>query len=481
MPLGAILAALTLAVQPADGSLTLALDEKPAISGVLSEYPLKVATTAVRADAPTHYSVDVTYADHSTAAYSYALAGNDCTLIYTLTNHAAVPRSIELGGLSCAFAPGATLHGTIPSWHWTYYANTAVWHPSVQSPLGAVFAADERQAIVFYAPSEFERQSLITAGWKLDYHTPNPFTLEFHTRRAVPPGGSDTVSLVMRVTTDLSLAGLYDGYKALLDRRYPTPLHISDPRPVAQFASVGSSYVTPADPGGYNGDGRRLDRPEGVDEVLHHVADPLAAGGGLGCIFWAPGGVDPVMYPPDFDDNLARIARTWPALVAGFQARKLRVGLCARAAEAVDRTHPEQPVVTRIDPDEPRQVETLLARFRRAAGMGVNAYYLDTFGNDWASTRLLPAIRRTVGADVPIYTEYSSDATMPYADRYCEWRGGDGVAWTSGDELRAFHYLFPGSVWLCISRTNQQVPADFARLGLTPLVQDFAVAGALTK
>ena len=469
------LAAVSLAVQPDTGALTLALDGRPAITGVLAQYSLKTARTAVRQESPTRDTVNVDYTDGSRAVYTYALEGNDCTLDYTLTNASGKEQRIDLSGLTCAFAPGARLRGTIPSWHWTYYAITRVWHPGLLSPLGAVYATDGHTAAVFYSPSEWGRQSLLNAGWTVDYRIANPFALEFHTQRVVAPGASGSASLVLRLTDDLSQEGLHGGYKKFLDSNYPGPSYVPDPRPAVQFASVDSVHVGPGNPGGYNGDFRRLDRPEGVAAYLRAVADPAQAAHALGCIFWAPGGADPVMYPPDFDANLARIAGTWPALAAGFHARGLRVGLCARAAENVDRTQPAHPVVTPIDPDNAAQVGTLLERFRRAARMGVDAYYLDTFGGDVASTRLLPLIRETVGPDVPIYTEYCSDATLPYADRYCEYSGGDAVRWDSPEQLAALQYLFPKSVWLCLSRTPASWPADYTRLHLTPLIQDHEV------
>ena len=477
--LPALLAAVSLAVQPDTGALTLALDGKPVVTGVLAQYPLKPAHTAVRQDSPTHASVEAAFTDGSHAAYAYTLAGNDCTLDYTLTNGSGKPLTINLSGWTCAFAPGAPLKGTIPSWHWTYYSILKVWHPGLQSPLGVVYAADTQTAAVFWSPSEWGRQSLINAAWTMDYKIPNPLPLEFHTQRTVAPGASGSASLVMRVTNDLSQEGLHGGYKKFLTEKYPRPLHATDPRPAAQFASVDQFFVKPDNPHGYNGDSRRIDRPEGVEAFLHMVADPLQAAHALGCIFWAPGGVDPVMYPPDFDTNLARISDTWPALVKGFHDRGLRVGLCARAAENVDRSQPAHPVVTPIDPDNAAQVGTLLGRFRNAARMGVDAYYLDTFGHDWASTRLLPAIRETVGPDVPVYTEYCSDATLPYADRYCEYSGGDNVRWDSPEQLAALQFLFPQSVWLCMSRTGKPLPDDLARLHLTPLIEDYLVKTAL--
>lgn len=475
----ALLAAVSLVVQPDTGSLSLSLDHQPVITGVLAQYPLKAATTAVRQDTPTHYTVNVGYTDHSSAVYTYALNGNDCTLDYTLTNAADKPLTIDLSGWNCAFTPGAPLQGTIPHWHWTYYANRQVWHPGLQSPLGAVYAADARTAAVFYSPSEFGRQSLITASWAMDRELSNPFGLEFHTQRVVAPGASGSASLVMRVTSDLSQEGLHGGYKAFLAEKYPTPLRVSDPRPAAAFTSVDIHHVTPDNPGGYNCDVRRIDRPDGVAKFLAWVADPLQAANAQGCIFWAPGGTEPIMYPPDFDTNLARIADTWAALAAGFHSRGLRVGVCARAAEAVDRSQPGRPLLVSIDPGNAPQVEALLGRFRNAARMGVDAYYLDTFGHNWASTRLLPAIRETVGPTVPIYTEYCSDATLPYADRYCEYIGGDTITWNSPEQLAAMQFLFPQSVWLCMSRAKQPVPEAYTRLHLTPLIQDFLVKDTL--
>ncbi len=141
--LPALLAAVTLAVQPDTGALTLALDGRPVITGVPAQYPLKPAHTAARQDSPTHASVETAFTDGSRAAYTYTLAGNDCTLDYTLTNASAKPVTIDLSGWTCAFAPGASLQGTLPHWHWTYYQTfLKVWHPGVFSPLGAVYAAD---------------------------------------------------------------------------------------------------------------------------------------------------------------------------------------------------------------------------------------------------------------------------------------------------------------------------------------------------
>ena len=477
--LPALLAAVTLAVQPDTGALTLALNGKPVVTGVLAQATLKVAQTTVHQDSPVHDTVNVAYTDGSSAVYTYALDGNDCTLDYTLTNRSDKPQTINLGGWTCAFTPGATLKGTLPYWHWTYYQNLKIWHPSLRSPLGAVYAADAQTAAVFYSPSEWDRQSLLNATFTLGLGIPNPFSLEFHTQRVVAPGASDRTSLVMRVTNDLSQPGLHGGYKAFLAGKYPGKPHVPDPRPMAQFASVDQAFVTSDDPGGYNGAWRRVDRPDGVAAFLRTVADPLQTAHASGCLFWAPGGVDTVMYPPDFDVNLARVADTWPALVAGFHARGLRVGLCARAAETVDRSHPEHPATLPIDPDDARQVAALLDRFRHTARMGIDAYYLDTFGLDWASARLLPAIRQTVGPDVPIYTEYCTDATLPYADRYCEYNGGDEVRWTSPEQMAALRFLFPQSVWLCLSRTAEPYPKDYQRLELTPLIEDYLVKKVL--
>ena len=393
--LPALAAAVSLAVQPDTGALTLTLENRPVITGALAQWPLKSAATSVHQDSPSHYTVHVAYTDHSSALYTYALSGNDCTIEYTLTNGADKPMTIELGGWTCAFAPGAALKGTIPHWYWTYYANMGVWHPGVQSPLGAVYAEDDHTAAVFYSPSEFGRRSLINAGWKGDKSLSNPFTLEFHTTSVVAPGASGSASLVMRVTNDLSEQGLHGAYKAFLEAKYPVPLYVPDPRPMGAFTSVDAYYVSPTNPRGYNGDDRRIDRLDGVRRFVKFAADPLQAAHAGGCIFWAPGGTEPIMYPPEFDTNLKRIADTWAALVGAFQSRGLRVGLCARASEMVDRSNPGHLLVSSINPDDRGQVDTLLERFRTVAGMGVNAYYLDTFGHDWASTLVccLPSAR----------------------------------------------------------------------------------------
>jgi len=83
----------------------------------------------------------------------------------------------------------------------------------------------------------------------------------------------------------------------------------------------------------------------------------------------------------------------------------------------------------------------------------------------------LKQIRAAVGPDVLFYTEFCTDLSLPYAGHYCEWQGSS-VLWTSPAQYEEMKYLCPDSTWLCIAKTGPTVPREFAKLGLTPLVND---------
>ncbi len=86
----------------------------------------------------------------------------------------------------------------------------------------------------------------------------------------------------------------------------------------------------------------------------------LAGGARAGVHLLGTGRGGPGDVPAGFRHEPRADRRHLARVGQGFHERGLRVGLCARAAENVDRTDPAHPAVTPIDPDDARQVAALL-------------------------------------------------------------------------------------------------------------------------
>jgi len=477
--------ALKMTVSPTR-QITLSLGSKVLASGYwglfdatwhaidVDQFPLgSPPHSSVVQDSPTHAVIVDSY-PNAEATIDIKLDGEDLRFaVHAKNMHPQLSlKNIAVGGLTFHFSRNAS--GTIASWHGSYLSahGTTIFHPSLLQPLGEVFAHDDQFGFGAYSSSEFDRQSLFNTNFKKDGIIPAECLVVFYTLRSVPAGGSVDVDTTFRISTDFSMPHLLEGYKKIYKAHFPAPLYHPDARPVAQFAAIDQSFITPANPLGYNGPTRRLDSPAGTAAYVRLIAPALEQAGALGIIFWSPGGVDPPMYPPDFDQFPKSVQRNIPSLVDGFARHHLRVGLCARCGDGVTREPGKEPQMYRLDVKNPAHMKTLMDRFDHAMQMGFDLFYLDSFGIDNPNDQeILKLIRDKVGPDVQLYTEFCTDMSLPYAGHYCEWREG-GILWTSLDRYTTLRSLCPDSPWLCISRTDQKVPAEFAKLGLTPLVED---------
>lgn len=483
--LPAALPAVSMAVSPA-GELTIKLGDRVVASGpyalqvfapaqlAADELPLgEVKVTVAPGGTPTHATVVHAYAAFE-ARYDLTLAGEDLTVLAHLKNNDAKRslRKVNFFGPTFHFARNAT--GTLNSWHWTYllHEGRKLFHPGTRNPVGCVFAADDAFAFSVHSVSEFSREDLFNASFQTDNIIPAECHVEFYTDRTIAPGGAADVDATFRISADRTIPHLLEKYKRAYAAHFPLLLYAPDARPVGQFAGADGSHVGPGNPLGYNGDWRRLDSGLGTAEYVRRVAPPFAAKDALGVIFWSPGGNDPPMYPPDFDVFPPSVQANVPALVKGFQKRHLRVGLCARCGDGIRRPPGKPPEVYRLSADNPDDMKQMLDRFRHAIDMGFDVFYLDSIGGTGLNdVRMIEQVRAAVGPDVLLYTEVSSDMTMPLAGRYCEWTAG-GLLWTGPATLQCMQFLCPDSTWLCVSRTAEPIPKVVTDYGLTPLVGD---------
>ena len=470
------------------GELTLTLNGRPVATGnwhlrpdtyIPGDDPAAVGVgpvVSLAAD-PAHATAHERHAA-VTADYTFDLRGEDLRIAAHVANadpaHAVQP--IAFTGLTFHFNPAVPVTGQLSTAHWTYLQARGLdlFHPSVASPVGCWWAADDRFAFSAYSESEFDRPVLFIAEYGgRDGVIPSDCQAALYTDRAVPPGGSVDVTCAFRVTADRSLPHLLAPYKAVYDRRFPLPMYTPDRRGVGMFSEVDQQHVTPSNPLGYHGPACRFDTPRGTAIYVQRNPPMCRRAGFLGEIFWAIGGFRPPMYPPDFDVMPPAVQANIPALVKGFHDQGLRVGLCARAGDGVRRPPGSAPSLYRLSADDPGQMRVLADRFRHAMSMGFDMFYLDSIGGGGMNDlRIIRHIRNAVGPGVLLYSEYCTDLELPYADRYCEWVGDGGIFWTPPEDYAALRLLCPWATWLCNSRTSALVPPSFAKLGLVPLVLD---------
>lgn len=483
--------AVSMAFAP-DGSLMLLLGDRKIAAGGWTPFAWgdqlpaeelalgKPLHTRVERITPTSATVTLTYSG-LVATCEYRLDGEDVNTILHLRNTDAAKtlRRVKVQGPAFDFARPPT--GVLHSWHWTYLAahgqdGQDLYHPSTATPLGAAFVGDDAFAFGAYTSACFESGTMFYAVWERDGIIPAHCQLQLLTDLSVSPGQTIDLDVHLRISADRSIPHLLAPYKAAFTERNPGLRYHPDNRAFAQFASVGSVHVSRTNPLGFNGDDRRFDTPIGSARFVNVIVPRLKRANALGCIFWALGGAHPrgAMYRPDFDVLPPTVAANVPALVNGFKSQGLRVGLCARPGEGV-RPHDEKVDETyRLHAENPDEMKMTLDRFRKTMAMGFDVFYCDTFAMDRNDVKILRQIRDAVGPDVLLYTEYGSDLTLPLAGRYCEY-GGLGVGDFPSPLYSALRFVCPDSTWLCMSRTEQPVPPEYAELGLVPLVQDHLV------
>jgi hypothetical protein len=414
----------------------------------------------------THGQINENFAATNLAiAYDCVLSGTDLTLNVHITNNGTSPVS-DLILVTPPFKFAAAPTGTMPSWHSSYIAQQGlgIFHPGYGSPIGCVYAGDKNYVVAAWSPSELPRASLIQASFASSSSLPNPMPVELHTTTTINAGASSDVSIVLRVTSDTTPAGILSGYKSLLPAMSYTPVA----KPATAFQSIDASWITPTNPYGYNGASRRLDLPQGVIAYLQMVNPMLKASGGIGVIFWAPGGYQTTtMYPIDFDVNLNRISTTWPSLLKGLKSNGYRTGICARLGDTLTASGTGR----RADPNNANDVATMLTRIDNTANMGVDMWYVDSVCNDWPSTQMTAIAKKHLPANHLFFTEYASDISLGFAGAYCEWLGTQ-TRWLTEQQRAQLLYLYPNSSWLCADRTGSTTPAQLSALGFEPLTGD---------
>lgn len=258
-------------------------------------------------------------------------------------------------------------------------------------------------------------------------------------------------------------------------------------RPYVQFAHLGIPYLRPDNPYGYldSGSGvtRRFDKPEGVADYVTGLGPPMVEAGCAGVLMWQPQGVNPrgAMYRPDFHVWPSVVEANLPALVNGFAAQGLTVGLLARPSHTITSATWDTDWLARTG-GSAGALKEVAERIQWAVDRGFQHWYLDSFIMDGEDHDILKTIRQVVGPLQQLYLEFPTVASMAYAGGYEEmWWEND--TWHHSARYLALRPIFPDAPWI-VKWRGSLPPGGYAawfdyckQERLSPLPDDWLVWG----
>jgi hypothetical protein len=456
----------------------------PPEAGSVAVGPLLRSVVTGTADAVTVSDVH----SNMTVQYVYSLSGSDIDMEAVLKNNDARPFSNIMIALP-TFVFGAKATGNVKSWDSSYLSANGqkAFHPGIWCPLAVSYARNENYGVALHCKSHFNKPSLFVSYM---YSVgpgvpPNVADMILYLQDCVQPGGQLVVDVTIHLSVKTDLQSLLSSYVRDFQAFTGPMQYLPDDRPWLQFASIDGHRVTPHNPLGYNGDDRRFDLPGGI--IRYEDLVWPSVGVTQGTLFWQPQGYNPrgCQYRPDFNVWPDSVSANLPTLIAWYKANGMKFGLCARPAEIVTPAGPNSDQTCQLDGENASQMAMLTARFDAVTKLGVNAFYLDSFGVDLNSYHIMKQLRAHLGNAVPTYSEFTSDLMLPYCGVYTELNSGGpagegpngGTLWYDRDTLTAFRMLYPHSAIMTKMREGKggQPIASTIQLAnwkMTPMVQD---------
>jgi hypothetical protein len=261
-----------------------------------------------------------------------------------------------------------------------------------------------------------------------------------------------------------------------------------DVRPVAQFASVDPSYITPANPYGYNNgpepeeQWRRFDKLIGCQNFVNKLLPGMQSCNYQGVILWQPQGIHPRggQYRPDFNIFPSVTIPNLPTLTSGFRNAGKSVGLLSRPGVTITSFSWDVDGFAELSVDK-SGIDDLLARFTWAISHDFNIFYLDSFTSFGRDLPVLKAIRAHLGPEVQMFCESVTVADMEWTAAYGEFNYDSGV-FHAPERQNIFRWLLPEVPWIMQFRSGLP-PGGYPELfdymlsnRLTPLIQDYQVS-----
>lgn len=376
------------------------------------------------------------------------------------------------------FSRNAT--GNVNSWHWTYLRDNGpdLMHPSYRNPTSGVFAHDDRIGVGLSTSSHLQKRSVFLANWQANDIIPKDSEFLFFCELGLEAGDGKSFDCTMRVSKNRDWKYLLANYANAFKSQFPPQTQAVDVRPWSFFASADTSWVTPSNPFGFDGENRRFDTSEGTGRFISNYVVPVA-GVCQGMMMWAPQGVHPrgAAYRSDFDIFPPPIQANIPRLVAACKAAGLRIGLATRPSQLIwPQTYTGDNVVT-LDGRNADQLNALWRRFDAMIQQGYTAFYLDSFGRDYNDFLIARFLRGKFGPGIPTYSEYITDVMMPYTGMYGELLDAEGnLRWMSSQTMQILRWLSPQLPMMVKDMTGDVENAYKNKC--TPCVIDYIAAGS---
>ena len=406
-----------------DGTVTLTLDGVTRLSGrPSSDGPLMVTSAATR-------------------------DGNDVTYTLALSNPTAAAVVNPILSLGTYTFDGGPV-GTLSSESWGNLATwgPARWYPSAMTAqVGCTYLGSGAAWLSVYSPSEHGR-SHIFHPYTATGGLPRSAPLCCSTSLSIPPGGTATMTAVVRLTsvapTLADPSPVLSGYKAFWTARHPITGTSTDRRPVIRTDDVAQAHVTPGNPLGFGGPGyRRIDTPAGVDAYVALVTAGCRAANAGGVLLQVPGMTPTAEWMPvDGLKQLDQLKATWPRLMAGMNVAGIPLYVGVRGDQPADK---------------------LLAIVRAWSATGVRGYYLDSWSGA-AGQATAAQVREAAGPDAVLIGEYATDQTIADVDGCFDYDPAPGSRQhCPADVTAAFRYLTTGRFY---RRVNADAPVRVAQI-----------------
>ena len=420
------------------------------------------------------------------AVYSYAITGDDIVVSVTVTNQSSNPATIVAFRsprfLFTDWAKASSNQLGYDQSH-TQYSGVSLSYPSVNVPFAATYltATSGSGAPINFCTwsSENPDERFMTMGTGI-YQLPGVSLTNFFFK-AIPAFGSQTFKFSYRFSNSKDAHVLLQSYKDTLRAQLPMQYN-PDVRPLAQFASIDSSYVRPDNPYGYNDGGggifRRFDTLAGCKDYVTKVVPPMRRANFQGMLMWQPQGINArgVLYRPDFDVFPPETLANLPTLVNGFKNAALNIGLLARPGVVIAASGSSDGLLRASDNEV--QLADLGKRLKWATNTGFAGFYLDSFVEGDPDHNILKFIRNQLGRDVQTFTEHSTVLSLPLSGAYIEFSYANGV-YVFPQRYRDLSWMYPDAVW-CANFRGELPPGGYPALyaymlqnKLTPLVEDY--------
>lgn len=461
-------------------------------------------TKAVRAGAPQEKSVRAVSeraarvrhaAGDVVADFDYALDGEDLHITVRVENNhpAEFMNIIGLSGLLFTF--DRPPRGIMQTQHISYFQahGAGLMHPSHWSRIGGSCAADETVGVGISPWNTGLMRTLILwdyASWAADRREKDPQRrLLYFASRPVPPRGSATIELMVRVSPTRDWKHLLEPYRRHFRATFGPVRYRADLRWIAtDYLNHSQRAISPTNPYGFHGGHRRMDTADGAQLFCDTLIPALRDSGSQGVIVWGQSGDDPRggMYRPDFDVLPPEVQENLPRVIRRFAEAGLKFGVTTRPRHIAVRADWKQDGIIDISPDDAGHRAMLWRRFENMIGMGCRLFYLDSFGDSLEDVKLMRFLRDRLGPEILTFAEHQCDAMLPLSGGYSEttFRAAEGdrpasyALWSGLHNWEIYQWLCPGAQMAArlyqvqgkITDADEQPDAYFFRNRITPLV-----------